>query len=153
MNRCLALTVLFALSLSACTAMSNITASSSKRQEMLRTSVNQLHRLSDRGQVTEALEIVNPESRSAFVDKQEADKKGKERVIEKTIETVDFNDDSDQATVHVAVRYFRKPHMVVMERKEEEQWSYSATEGWLWDKAERSGAADADQPATLNGTL
>ncbi len=152
MKRSLCIVIAFSALLSGCSQFKNFIASSEERQTALRPQVDALHRYADRGIMEEALLRVSPDSKPSFIEKMESEK-NKERVLEKTIESVDFNADVNEATVTVAVRYFKKPNLVVMQRQEEEVWRYSDADGWLWKKSERIGTASSDKPATLNGTL
>ena len=148
------LTSYFALilvSFCSCTTYSNFTADAPTRRQMLNQDIGKFHRFTTRGQFDMAIRMVSPEAQADFIAKQEREKK-KERVVEKEIEDVEFNSDSNEATVSVLVRYFKQPAYVVMERKEEEVWAYDTTEGWKWVKAEKV-ASEGDKPSTLQGSL
>ncbi len=140
-----------ALTLIGCTTLSHMTAGAEARQQMLREQSAEFHRATDRGMIDIALTRVKPENRQAFIDEQQAIRKT-ERVVEQDIDKVEFNDTADGATISITKRFFRQPSYVVMERKEEEKWTYSSTDGWLLEKTERLEAS-GERPTTLRGSL
>ena len=140
------------LSVSGCTTLSNLTAGSQSRQQMLREQSAEFHRATDRGLIDIAMARVKPENRQKFIEDQQATHKV-ERVIEQDVDHVEFNDSSDAATISITKRYFRQPSYVVMERQETEKWVYDSTEGWMLEKSERAGAEGKDRPSTLRGSL
>lgn len=142
--------VMLVLSFSSCTTYSNVTANASTRRQMLQTKLTQFHRQTTRGQFDIAIESVSKDAQETFISKLEREKK-KERVVEKEVDDVVFNEQSDAATVSVLVRFFKQPGYVVLERKESEEWAYDTTEGWKWIKAEKVDGTE--KPTTLSGTL
>lgn len=56
-----------------------------------------------------------------------------EHIVESRTGFSEFSDDAYDATLQVAVKYYLVPYYIVKERREEQRWKFSLTEGWKLD--------------------
>ncbi len=101
----------------------------SDRQRLLQEQVVKFNRARMWGKPTQTLAFAEPESQAtlrAFLNKHGRD----ERVVESEVESIEFSADAYAAVVNSRVRYYRVPYYVVEERHENQEWSFSLSDGW-----------------------
>lgn len=59
-----------------------------------------------------------------------------EKLVDHTVESTDFDDSAEEATVMVLVRSYKVPYYTVNDRHERQIWKFNIADGWLL--AERS---------------
>ena len=62
-----------------------------------------------------------------------------EKLVDHSVESTDFDEGAEQATVVVLVRSYKIPYYTVNDRHERQIWKFTISDGWLL--AERSIAA------------
>ena len=93
------------------------------------------------GRPDEALMYVLDTSRPALSDNLRVSRKS-ERIMESSVEGVDYSEDAYTAEVEVIVRFLNtKFHTnVIEERTEQQEWAFSVNEGWKLKSVQRKDA-------------
>ena len=66
------------------------------------------------------------------------------RLVDSTIDAIDFDKDSDHATVTVTARRFKVPFYIVEAYTEDQTWAFSVNSGWKFITAKKAEtSADA----------
>lgn len=64
-----------------------------------------------------------------------------EKLVDHSVESTDFDEGAEEATVVVLVRSYKIPYYTVNDRRERQIWKFNISDGWLL--AERSIAVPA----------
>ena len=146
MTKLLILGTLFISALSGCTAVNLLTAGPVERQSMLSERSEKFHRELSFGNPIAAAQFVNPEKRIEFLTRYKGVVRG-QTIVSVDVQDVEFGEDSEDATVVANIRYFQNPTYHVQSREDRETWSFSRTEGWMYDgivASEEKGRAALD---------
>lgn len=121
MNGCILLPVM--------DSMKQMGLTRSDREALLARDVKQFHEALYWGKPDRALALAMPDNRDAIAS-QLREMKRSHRIVESTIDSVDFADDAFTANVDVIVKYYAVPFYIVNERIEEHVWKFQMPDGW-----------------------
>lgn len=105
--------------------------SRSDREMLLPKQVKKFHEALYWGKPMEAVSMVKEESREAAAEELQKKIEGV-RIVESKMESVQYKDESQKATVKVNIRHYKVPFYVVVDRIEEQSWEFSRSNGWQY---------------------
>ncbi len=101
----------------------------SDRMQILGAEVKSFHDALFWGHVNDAIVYADQDLRSQIAT-EIRNRTANERIVESSVELVDFTEDGYEAAVEVGVRYFKIPQYVVNKRVEKERWRFTVVNGW-----------------------
>lgn len=137
-------------------SFSELTATDSQKRGMLEERVNKFNREVYWGVLDAAAEYMEPEARDEFRHTAK-ERRRSEKIVEQTIDDIEFDFDNDIAWVDVRTRYFEKRGTnYVKERLERQQWRFHRIGGgWLYAGAEEEagGSGPGEAAAVSPGSI
>lgn len=107
------------------------------RKRLLTPEITKFHQAVDANRLMMALSFVAEDHVDEI--KQQLRRTGREeRIMERNLEVIEFDDDAKVAEVEVLVRYYRLSQPIVKDRYEHERWEYDRFKNWRLTKRDFS---------------
>ena len=123
--------ILGGLSFAGCSSLANfdqLTATQSKKEQLLQERLDRFSKAVYWGAVDEAGLYCEPEARSRFIHTLR-DRHRDERMVDIEVSDLQFEDDSSEAKVEFQMRYFANTNYLVRKRREQQTWRYDRFNG------------------------
>ena len=99
------------------------------RQNLLSQEIKHFSDVMSLGQPTKMLEFVAADRLSQIAPDLKKNFKN-EKIVDCSVDDVQFSNDSYDADVKVRIKYYKVPVYVVDERLEHQRWTFSSSTGW-----------------------
>ena len=123
----------------ACSSLSELdqlTALSTKKQQLLHERVGKFGKALYWGALANASKYVTPETRLEFLNKAQQRKKT-ESLVDVELVNIELHDDTGDATVTMELKYYSEPSLYVKTRTEEHFWEYRRFSGGWYHKGQK----------------